>query len=217
MLWLRKRVNLDGTTRDGFRWPVGVGGWVEQEGPADGAQCGVGLHLGKTAAGLSSGGSLDEALMLACGYLPEDVLGEDGDKVRVRRCYVLPVHLGMAAVMRNGWGAGANLRWANLRGANLYGAYLRGANLRGANLYGANMYEADLRGANLIGANLYGANLYGANLYEANLRGADLRGANLIGANLYGAYLRGANLRGASYRTAWPQHFDPSARGAVLR
>jgi hypothetical protein len=37
--WGWKRINIDGTTRGGFRWPVGVGGEVTQEGPADKWTC----------------------------------------------------------------------------------------------------------------------------------------------------------------------------------
>ena len=161
MSWARKAVNMDGTTRNGFRWPVGVGGWVTQDVPDDhdnGEACGVGLHLGLTTKGLSSAHNLAESILLAVGWLYGDEVGRDDHKVRVRRCWVLPnVTAGLPAVLRDGWGAGADLSGADLSGAYLYGAYLYGAYLSGANLYGAN---------------LYGASLYGTNLYAANLAGA---------------------------------------------
>ena len=182
--WGVKRVNSDGTSRNGLVWPVGVGGVVEQAGPADGEPCGVGLHVAKTAQGASQGGSLVQAIGLLVEFDQADVLGEDDDKVRVSRCRVLP---GVVDLVKF-WGA-------NLRGANLWGANLGGANLRGANLWGAN-----LRGANLWGANLGGANLGGAYLWSAKLLGADLGGAYLGGADLGGANLGGvrdADLTGA--------------------
>ena len=72
--------------------------------------------------------------------------------------------------------------------------------------------------ANLSEANLSGANLRKANLNEANLNGANLREADLSGANLSEASLSKANLIWAIYcrHTAWPDDFDPKARGAIL-
>ena len=214
MSWARKAVSMDGTTRNGFRWPVGVGGWVTQDVPdeaRDGSACGVGLHLGLTAAGLSSAHRLSESILLCVGWLPEDEIARDAHKVRVQRCWVLPdVMAGMAAVLRDGWGVGANLYGANLLGANLPRANLFGANLYGANLYGANLSGANLSRANLFGANLYGANLSGADLFGANLYGADLFGANLSGAYLSRAYLLGANLYGANLSGAYLSGADLS-------
>ncbi len=184
-------VHPDLTSRGGFRWPF-PGHWCEAPGPIKrhkGA-CpkaeGDGICVARTWSGATSGGIRSQTCLLVA-YAPGDVLGEDAEKVRVRRALVLDVFSAIA-----GLGPGANLS-----GANLSGAYLSGANLSGADLTGANLSGADLSGANLSGANLTGANLSGANLSGANLSGANLSGANLTGANLSGANLTGANLSGA--------------------
>ena len=170
MQWARKAVTMDGTTRDGFRWPVGVGGWVEQDGPADGEACGVGLHLGLTVAGLSSAHRLTESILLAVGWLDEDVLGQDECKIRVRRCWVLPgVTAGLPQVLRDGWGQGADLSRANLTGANLAGTNLTYTNLTGAYLTDAYLTYANLTGTNLTDAYLAGAYLAGADLTGARV------------------------------------------------
>ena len=219
MQWARKAVTMDGTTRDGFRWPVGVGGWVEQDGPANGKACGVGLHLGLTVAGLSSAHRLTESILLAVGWLDEDVLGQDECKIRVRRCWVLPgVTAGLPQVLRDGWGQGADLSRANLAGAYLADANLTYANLTDANLVGANLTYANLTGTNLTDAYLTGAyltdaNLTYANLTDANLTDAYLTYANLTGTNLTDAYLAGAYLAGANLadaRVAWGPCDRPS-------
>ena len=156
MRWARKAVNPDGTTRNGQRWPIGKGGWVTL--PADelakakadrSSMCGHGLHLGHTARGLSSAYSLGRALLLIVGYLPEDVLSDHDDKVRVARCWVLPDVTNTLPYLARSTTAlrGANLWGADLRDANLWDANLRGANLRGADLRGADLRGADLRGA----------------------------------------------------------------------
>jgi uncharacterized protein YjbI with pentapeptide repeats len=91
-----------------------------------------------------------------------DVVGEDDNKIRVAGPVTVTGVYDAVAVLRAGFGAGANLT-----GANLYGANLTGANLTGANLTRANLYRADLTRANLTGADLTGANLYRANLTGA--------------------------------------------------
>jgi len=184
MHWARKLVQADGTTRDGFRWPVGVGGWVEQDGPKDGQECAEGLHLGRTFASLGSGAAnLSDGVLLVAGYLPDDVLCDGPNKVRVRRCWVLPgVMAGVSLLARRGHFAGADFAEANLTGANL-------------------------TGADLTGANLYRAYLTGANLARANLAGAYLARANLTGANLTGADLARARW---DRRTRWPAGFTPT-------
>ena len=204
MRWAFKRTNIDGTTRNGFQWPIHVGGWIEQDGPADGKPCGVGLHLAKTWRGASMGGHLAEAAAVVVGFLPGDVLGEDDHKIRVRRCYVAPGVTSFPQIIRNGWAAGANLT----------GAYLAGADLAGANLTGADLAGAYLTGADLTGAYLTGAYLTRAYLAGADLAGADLAGANLTGANLTGAYLTGAT---ADRWTRWPAGFDPEGAGVNVR
>ena len=257
LTWGIKRIDPDLTTgrnRDGaeiIRWPVQSGGWVEHP-DADrmthethgGASCGVGLHVARSWRAASLGGCLTSALCVIVGWHGDDVMGPSaGDKVRVRRCYVVPGAIdGFVSVVRaQGRGAdlrdadlwGADLRYANLRYANVRDANLWGADLRGADLWGANLGDADLWGANLCGANLWGANLWDANLRGANLGVANLWGANLRDANLWGANLRDADLGGANLRdanlgganlwgakanspTVWPDGFDPKAAGVIL-
>jgi len=175
-------------SRNGFRWAF-PGQWTEAAGPIldHGGACpngeGDGICIARTLRGAGSGG-IPGGTYLLVAYCPADVLGEDTNKVRVKRALTLDVFTFAAFI-----GPGANLG-----GANLWGADLGGADLGGANLWGADLGGADLWGANLRGANLRGADLWGANLRDANLGGANLRGANLRGANLGGANLGGANL-----------------------
>jgi hypothetical protein len=170
-------VRPDFTSKNDYRWPY-PGNWAHPN-PCDremtnGNACpqfdGDGLCLAKTWAGAASGG-IPAAVALLCHFDPADVLGEDDDKIRVRKALVVDVY-DPQRLIRDGW-----CPRADLSGANLYGANLHGANLHGADLHGANLHGADLYGANLHGADLYGADLSGANLY-----GADLSGANLYGA-----------------------------------
>jgi hypothetical protein len=205
-----KVVRPDGRTRGDFRWPFKGAVKVPKSKvlPHRGAcpeQGGDGLCLAKTWAGAASGG-LPAITGLVVAYKVTDILGEDGNKIRVRACRVLgPIDL--HRLVRDGCGSGANLSRANLCGANLCEANLCGTNLCGANLYGANLCEANLCGTNLCGANLCGANLSGANLSRANLSTANLSRANLSTANLsranlYAANLSRANLYGADLSTA---------------
>ena len=144
-------VHPDLTSRGGFRWPF-PGNWCEAPGPIQSHEgaCpraeGDGICVAKTWSGASSGGIRSQTCLLVA-YEPKAVLGEDHEKVRVRRALVLDV---FSATV--GLGPGANLF---------------GANLTGANLFEANLFEANLTGANLTRANLAGANLFGANLTRA--------------------------------------------------
>ena len=184
-------VHPDLTSRGEFRWPF-PGNWCVAPGPIKdhGGACpkgeGDGICVAKTWGGATSG-SIRSQTCLLVAYEPGDVLGEDHEKVRVRRALVLDV-------FRSTAGLGP-------------GAYLTGADLTGA----------DLSGADLTWAHLSGANLTGADLSGANLTGAYLTGAHLSGANLTRAHLSGANLAGARYTasTVWPAGVDPVARGAV--
>jgi PPE-repeat protein len=199
-------------SRDGYRWPW-PGGWAtdtrkgvdlkKTTAPHNACPSDTlgGVCIAKTFGGAASGG-IPAGTILVTAHFPKDVLGEESDKLRVKRALVLDVVDLVSA----------------LRGAYLGGANLGGANLGGANLGGANLGDANLRGANLGDANLGGANLGDANLGGAYLGDANLRGAYLGGANLRGAYLGGANLRGAKYSqgTLWPAGFDPGKAGAVL-
>lgn len=109
---------------------------------------------------------------------------------------------------------GATLDGINWNTTWLEGGKLAGASLRRARLECANMTSADLRKANLENASLGDATLDGAGLTGANLRNTDLRWTSLRGATL-----TDTDLAGALYNddTAWPQGFDPGARGAVHR
>ena len=214
-----RSIRPDLRSRDGFRWPW-PGGWAEA--PDEACPSGElgGLCLAKTWSGARSGGARSRGVPahigLVVAYHPDDVLGEDAHKLRVRRCLVLDV-VDVCAHIRAGHCTGANLTRADLTGANLGGAYLGGANLGGADLDGANLTRANLTGAdltrvNLTGAYLTRADLTGADLGGANLGGADLGGANLTRADLTGAYLDGAYLDGA-YRSLG----DPPIPGWEVR
>ena len=149
-------VNVDFTSRNGFKWPFPGGEVICEEpegGFTRGDPCpsveGDGVCLAKTWRGAASGG-IPAHLGLVVEYDAADVLGEDADKLRVSRCRVVDL-FDIHAFARAGWFKEANLREANLREADLYGADLCGANLYGANLRGANLRGADLRGANTSG------------------------------------------------------------------
>jgi len=162
-------------------WNEATGPILDHKGECPAAP-GDGLSVALTVPAAQSGGQrLGNSVMLLVGYLPDDVVGTDGSKVRVRRLYVHPdpidpVQLVLWAIAADDLG-GADLGGADLRGAYLRGANLGGADLGGADLRGADLRGADLRGADLRDAYLGGANLWDANLWDANLRGADLRGA----------------------------------------
>ena len=145
-LWAWKAVDADLTTRYNFQWPSS--GEVSSDdnivldnsGPCP-TQKGDGLCLAKTFNGAAQRGSPTH-IVLVCYYYQDDLLGEDGDKLRVRKCTV--VYLWDAwKVLKNG--AKADLRWADLRWANLFEADLRGADLRWADLRWADLRWANLR------------------------------------------------------------------------
>ena len=135
-----RSIRPDLRSRDGFRWPW-PGGWAEA--PDDGRDLTTnhpdkacpsetlgGLCLAKTWSGARSGGARSRGVPahigLVVAYHPDDVLGEDAHKLRVRRCLVLDV-VDVCAHIRAGHCTGANLG-----GAYLTRAYLGGANLTGA-------------------------------------------------------------------------------------
>ncbi len=178
-----KLVRPDLRARYGFRYPW-PGGVAEQDGPEDGEPCGSGLHLAKTWAGAAGGcNGCTTALLLA--YRPDDVLGEDRDKLRVRRALVLDVIDVIEAVRLRGFGA-------DFKGAVFYRADLHSANLRGSRLSGVSLAGADLSGSDLCGTNLCSANLLADGLREAGLSGA-----------IYNVFTR------------WPKGFDPEAAGCI--
>lgn len=128
-------VHPDFTSSHGYRWPF-PGQWasVPEAKFSTGRVCpsfaGDGLCLAKSWGGAASGG-ISSPVALICGYYNADVLGQDYDKLRVRRALVLDVVSTPNVLARAG-------------NANLYGASLGNADLRSANLYGANLYGANL-------------------------------------------------------------------------
>ena len=223
------RQRRDGSTEMVYTLPrpgEKYGPWMEHPHPTepDGKACGPGgFHAHKR---------------LSWAYAPlrawpwwmewEDLIGEDEDKVRVRRCRlrrIAPKLLWRAMRRPFNWGKraylrGANLRRADLRGANLSRADLSDADLRGADLRGADLRDtyldhADLHGADLGRAALRGADLSGADLSSADLSRADLRGAYLYGADLRDADLSRADLSGADLSGANLDYAD--LRDADLR
>ena len=147
LLWAWRLVRPDFTSSHKFRWPF-PGSWAEAPGPfvkhkeACPAQVGDGLCLAKNWHAAALGG-IRAGTILFCAYLPGDVLGEDDEKLRVRRAYVGCV-LDAEQLLRSGLFRGADLRGAHLGGADLGGAYLGGADLGGAYLGRAYLGGADL-------------------------------------------------------------------------
>ena len=160
-----KFVGLDLCTHhpEASRYRYQLDAWNEAPGPIldHQGECpaapGDGLCVALSVPAAQSGGQrLGSSVMLLVGYLPDDILGTDGYKVRVRRLYVHPDPVDPVQLVL--WAIAAdNLGDADLGGADLGGANLRGANLRGANLRDANLGDAYLGDANLRGADLRGA------------------------------------------------------------
>ena len=135
------------------------GAWTEapnQPVNPDGQWCGAGgLHLHKSP---SFAYAPPHARLYLARYLIADILGENTDKIRVRKCQLLHIPLlkWLNLVRKN---KHHNLYGANLRRADLYEADLRKADLRNADLRGANLYEADLRGAVLPNSSMWAPNI----------------------------------------------------------
>ena len=111
------------------RYRYQLDAWNEAPGPIldHNGECptapGDGLCVALTVPAAQSGGQrLGNSVMLLVGYLPDDVVGTDGSKVRVRRLYVHPDPIDPVQLTL----------WAIATGADLGGANLRGAYLRGA-------------------------------------------------------------------------------------
>ena len=125
----RTVADVDRNSSHGYRWPRS-GQWAESTGPWTlGAACptqpGDGLCLAKNFSGAASGGySIRNAIL--CAYDPDDILGQDDDKIRVKRAKVIH-RLDIPRMIRDGLFSGADIFGANLRGANLQGAKLQGA------------------------------------------------------------------------------------------
>lgn len=108
LLWAWRVVRPDFRSRGDFRWPF-PGNWAEASGPfTNGAPCpsqeGDGVCLAKTWAGAASG-DIPARTVLVCGYFANDVLGENEDKIRVRRAFVSEVWDGERLVRELGRGA----------------------------------------------------------------------------------------------------------------
>jgi hypothetical protein len=157
-----KFVRKDGTTHNGYQWPLPTNGKPVRVKANPGDRefttldtCpqfpGDGLCVALTAPAASSGGvKASEAIGLWLTYKPTDILAQGDGKCRVKAVTVTGIFDVTA--------------WVRTMCAR---ADLSRANLYGANLYGANLSRANLYGANLSGAYLYGAYLYGAYLYGA--------------------------------------------------
>ena len=187
-----RAVHPDLRSSHNYRWPF-PGRWAMSD-PGDreyteGDPCpqfaGDGLCLARTWRGAASG-DIPAITGLICGYLPEDILAKDVDKLRVRRAFVFEI-VDIQRVIRHGHMAGADMFRADLRYGNLQGANLRGTCLADANLTSANLAHTDLRDARLTGAGLLHANLWNTNLTGACLIYTDLRHTNLGHAILQGA------------------------------
>ena len=169
---LLRSVHGDFTSSRGFRWPF-PGSVAVADSPvkAHKGACpsvpGDGLCLGKTWAGIASGG-VPASTLLLCAYRQQDVLGEDEIKLRVSRARVLEVFLfsGLLA-------AATAAERASLSGANLSGAYLFGAYLGALGPHLDEGWLADPRF--LAGLALYGASLAGNVWSDAILRGLRTR------------------------------------------
>jgi hypothetical protein len=156
-----KAVRPDLTTKHGQKWYPGTTVRADHNlDPSNTGPCptreGDGLCLAKTWKGAASAGHPT----VTCYEITIDsaqILAEDDDKVRISGEITIGDPYDATALLRQGFGARANLHRADLSGADLSGADLSGANLYGADLSGANLYGANLYGADLSGANLYGA------------------------------------------------------------
>ncbi len=141
----------DFTSTHGFRWSF-PGRWCEAPGPIrkNDRSCpvcrGDGICVARTWKGMASGG-ISAGLILLVGWRDGDVLGEDINKLRVKRAFVIDATTVAALLAERG---GDEPR-------DLHGADLHRADLHRADLYGADLYGANLRGANLQGADLGGA------------------------------------------------------------
>lgn len=113
----------------------------------------------------------------------------------------------------------AELDEADLTGVQAQAARFDGAKLGSANLQGADLSDASLVGVDLASANLESAKLVHSRLALANLAGANLTGADLRGADLSSARISQADLTGAIYSnsTEWPNGFNPTDAGAILK
>jgi len=120
--------------------------------------------------------------------------------------------------------SGWDLSGVDLSEFDMSGSYMRKTNLTGANLSGTKLERASLIGSVLRDANLTGANLSRAimihvDLGEADLSGADLSNTELHISQIYFQHARILFLDGAKYdrQTKWPNHFEPSRYGAILK
>jgi len=214
---LFKAVRPDGRSRNGLDWNVPIGTVVRADHNVaevdHGAVCprheGDGISIVKTWKGAAQTG-FPTARCCTVAINEDDILAEDGYKVRVRAVTVTG-WFDAPGLLRRGCARGAYLYGANLSGADLSGADLSRACLSSANLYGANLIGANLSGVDLSRANLSGTGLSGVYLAGADLSRADLSRADLSYADLSGADLAGANLSGADLGD-WERSPDGFAR-----
>lgn len=162
-----KIVRPDGTTHQGYAWPLvnARAGQSPVRVDADpkgreftiADECpqfeGDGLCLAETAAAASSGGiRLAECVGLIVHYRADDVLARGDGKIRVKGCTVVDIWSPLDVIRA---GLATDLRNANLQGANMWGANLRNVDLRRADLRAANLQYACLQGAVCSSATLW--------------------------------------------------------------
>ncbi len=172
-----RAVRPDFRSRHDFVWPfpgkvAKAPGpfWTDNTGGCPTA-VGDGLCLAKTWDGSASGG-IPAITVLVCEFREKDVLGEDHDKIRVRKTKVLRV----VDFPRFLTGMGRGIKHAEVLPQSLRGISLRGAILGGVDLCGRDLSYADLRRSYLEDANFRGANLT-----NVQIRGADTTNADFSG------------------------------------
>lgn len=129
MRWGWRTVRPDFRSQHGYRWPY-PGQWAEAPGPildhtnSCPQEVGDGICVALNWEGARLGGLSARNPILVVGWLPDDELGRDDVKVRIRRGLVADVW-SVETILRRA--PGADLTGADLTGANLDGAYLTGA------------------------------------------------------------------------------------------
>jgi hypothetical protein len=167
-----KFVRKDGTTHNGYQWPLPTNGKPVKVKADPGDRefttldpCpqfeGDGLCIALTARAASSGGvKASEAIGLWLTYRDTDILAQGDGKCRVKAVTVTGI-FDVTAWVRT-MCAGANLSRTDLSGADLSGANLSGTDLSGADMSGAYLSWANLSGTDLSLADLSRASLSGA-------------------------------------------------------
>src|SRR3990167_2827580 len=126
-----KVVNPDLTTKFGCKYIPGAKLVARNIDLNNKCSCpkreGDGFCIAKNWKGAASGG-IPANIVALLGYKEKDILGQDENKFRVKKVWVLGL-----------WDIQKAIRTGVFKGANLEGAYLYRANLNRANLNGANL------------------------------------------------------------------------------